>query len=316
MSTDAQVAANRRNAQKSTGPRTPQGKARSSANALRHGGYGGRVDSITSEILGEDPEETQAIVNGILDALDPTNLLEFTAALSVATRTIGRLRVDRLVAPLIEGTQLRTAETYELQVARDNANWARQSLAALDIADGDGGDTLPWQNLEQGLRLHVYANDPLKSLKFRDADGTKRYARTAKEHQQVFLHTLDQLFVSRDEARQYLTGTLHDFQTALDEVTRQVRYVVADRMYEGFDRTTKLQDLNGRGVANELRTYQYIKQQFSCDPVGETSTDSDAWDVTHDHVEKEGTGGSEPQEPQAEMTLDEILAQPIPGIEG
>ena len=37
MATHNQTAANRRNAQKSTGPRTPQGRAASSLNALKHG---------------------------------------------------------------------------------------------------------------------------------------------------------------------------------------------------------------------------------------------------------------------------------------
>ena len=37
MATDKQIAANRRNAQKSTGPRTLEGKAKSSRNALKHG---------------------------------------------------------------------------------------------------------------------------------------------------------------------------------------------------------------------------------------------------------------------------------------
>ncbi len=37
MASPAQIAANRRNARRSTGPRTPEGKARSSQNALRHG---------------------------------------------------------------------------------------------------------------------------------------------------------------------------------------------------------------------------------------------------------------------------------------
>ena len=37
MATEKQIAANRRNAKKSTGPRTKQGKAISSKNALKHG---------------------------------------------------------------------------------------------------------------------------------------------------------------------------------------------------------------------------------------------------------------------------------------
>ena len=37
MATEAQTIANRRNSQKSTGPRTPQGKAVVSKNAVKHG---------------------------------------------------------------------------------------------------------------------------------------------------------------------------------------------------------------------------------------------------------------------------------------
>ena len=41
--TEAFLAANRRNAQKCTGPRTPEGKARVSLNGLKHGRYAERL---------------------------------------------------------------------------------------------------------------------------------------------------------------------------------------------------------------------------------------------------------------------------------
>lgn len=103
MTTPAQEAANRRNAAKSTGPRTDEGKARSSANALTHGGYALRVDAITASIPGEAPDEVQALIDAIIDELDPLTPLEEMAASTVATRILNRMRVDRLTAPLAEG---------------------------------------------------------------------------------------------------------------------------------------------------------------------------------------------------------------------
>ena len=52
MATPAQIAANRLNAMKSSGPRTEEGKASSRMNALRHG-----IDARLVVIPGEDPEE-------------------------------------------------------------------------------------------------------------------------------------------------------------------------------------------------------------------------------------------------------------------
>jgi len=48
MTTEARIHANRLNAQKSTGPTTPQGKAVVSQNALKHG-LSARHDVITTE---------------------------------------------------------------------------------------------------------------------------------------------------------------------------------------------------------------------------------------------------------------------------
>ena len=56
MATPAQIAANRANAQHSTGPRSVEGKSASRFNALQHG-----VDARSAVIPGEDPDEYQTL---------------------------------------------------------------------------------------------------------------------------------------------------------------------------------------------------------------------------------------------------------------
>jgi|ERR1017187_864977 hypothetical protein len=56
MATPAQVTANRANAQKSTGPRSAEGKSASRFNALQHG-----IDAASIVIPGEDPADYEAL---------------------------------------------------------------------------------------------------------------------------------------------------------------------------------------------------------------------------------------------------------------
>ena len=49
MATPAQIAANQLNSRKSTGPRTPEGRAKSSMNALRHGNRSRRLALLREE---------------------------------------------------------------------------------------------------------------------------------------------------------------------------------------------------------------------------------------------------------------------------
>jgi hypothetical protein len=68
MATDRQIAANRANAQKSTGPRTQAGKAASSANALKSGVY-----AQSTLIPGDDPAEYEALRQEHFDHFAPAN---------------------------------------------------------------------------------------------------------------------------------------------------------------------------------------------------------------------------------------------------
>ncbi|MCP6280365.1 hypothetical protein NL459_27440, partial [Klebsiella pneumoniae] len=81
----ARIAANRRNAQKSTGPKTPEGKERSRANALKHG-------LCSAVVVPESLEAIQERAVAYFNALRPQHQLQAWLVDEVAILT---LRIDR-----------------------------------------------------------------------------------------------------------------------------------------------------------------------------------------------------------------------------
>ena len=75
MTSAAQVQANRSNAQKSTGPRTPEGKAAVAQNAVRHG-----LLARAAVLQGEDPEEFAEYREQVLEDLQVDGTLEVVLA--------------------------------------------------------------------------------------------------------------------------------------------------------------------------------------------------------------------------------------------
>ena len=66
MSNDRQIAANRRNAQRSTGPRSGAGKARVSMNPLKHG-----LTAREVVLPNESPEAFDSFRSGLLAEIAP-----------------------------------------------------------------------------------------------------------------------------------------------------------------------------------------------------------------------------------------------------
>jgi len=85
-SSQKRIEANRRNAQKSTGPKTPEGKARSSLNALRHG-----ERAYTTLLPHEDEGMYQIHCEGFYQAMPPKNAIE-AALLDDAIASAWRLK--------------------------------------------------------------------------------------------------------------------------------------------------------------------------------------------------------------------------------
>ena len=94
MATEKQVQANRRNALKSSGPKTQTGKAVASKNAMRHGLLARDV-----VIKGEDPEAFDAMQEALVLELAPEGAIEEQLVDRIAAalwrlRRLGRVEAD------------------------------------------------------------------------------------------------------------------------------------------------------------------------------------------------------------------------------
>jgi hypothetical protein len=91
MASAAQVLANRLNAQKSTGPRTPEGKTVVSQNAVKHG-----LLAREAVIKGEDPGQFEFYRDQMLGELAPVGQMESVLAERVVSLSWRLQRAERL----------------------------------------------------------------------------------------------------------------------------------------------------------------------------------------------------------------------------
>lgn len=91
MSTEKQIEANRRNARKSTGPQSADGKARVKRNALRHG-----LTAEQTVLPHEDPKNYDALRAGMIQAHAPENTAEQTLVEELANAYWRLLRLHRV----------------------------------------------------------------------------------------------------------------------------------------------------------------------------------------------------------------------------
>jgi hypothetical protein len=142
MASEAQVAANRRNAGKSTGPRTAAGRAVASQNALRHG--------LTAEqvvLFDEQPEDLARFRDELRAALDPADEMEEQLAERIMLCAWRLRRAARLEAGLVNGE----AEEIRRRAYRPSVQGAYRS-AGFDLALASRYETA----LDRSLR-HAYA---------------------------------------------------------------------------------------------------------------------------------------------------------------
>src|SRR5262252_6626252 len=91
MSTDKQIEANRLNALKSTGPKSDQGKANSSMNALRHG-----LTAEQAVLPHENKDDYEKFREGMLESYAPENAAELAIVEELVNANWRLLRLHRV----------------------------------------------------------------------------------------------------------------------------------------------------------------------------------------------------------------------------
>jgi hypothetical protein len=119
--TAVQIEANRANAQLSTGPRTEEGKQRSSQNSLKHG-----VTAKSDVLPAEDPDPYKRFARSLIAGLKPQGELETQIARNIASIQwrLRRLRIltDEILVADLELTKqvdaLNKLSLYEQRLTR------------------------------------------------------------------------------------------------------------------------------------------------------------------------------------------------------
>ena len=122
--TPKELESRRKNAGKSTGPRTAAGKHRAALNAVKYGRYSGpHTTEQTMALLGEDPREFHAFRDSLIAARQPVDSVELMLVEDIAMLAWKKRRLNRAQ----QGLQLRNLEVLELDRHRQALEVGRES---------------------------------------------------------------------------------------------------------------------------------------------------------------------------------------------
>jgi hypothetical protein len=112
LTTEAQIKANQENAKKSTGPNTPEGKKRSSMNAMTHG-----VFAQIPILPGEDVEALTSLADAINSTYKPKDAMELMLVERIIMATFRQIRLREAEAANIKINMIEERITESLNVS-------------------------------------------------------------------------------------------------------------------------------------------------------------------------------------------------------
>ena len=197
MATKRQIAANRRNARRSTGPKSAAGKAASSANALRHGLSAAR----TVVLPDEDGEAYERLKQGVLADLDPAGALQEALAQRIVVLLWRLDRAARLEAELfIHGRLAVQRKEVSASAVRESA---AAGLAAL-LGEADAARREARFEAKRAIDADIRAQAPSAQVLVERQESAKAFDRLARHEgtlQRALNRTLEDFRGLRREAK-------------------------------------------------------------------------------------------------------------------
>jgi hypothetical protein len=172
MATKQQIQANQANARRGTGPRTPEGKAKSSQNALKHG-----LRAQATVLPDENIDDFDLLVSELEDEFRPAGALEWTLLRQLADAEWRMRRVPLIEAAVLakELHQVRRHYDDRPHCLPENSDEIEIFLIGATVAgDAVSGDVLAKLSRYESRLSHRYfkALTHLQSLQDRRAQTT------------------------------------------------------------------------------------------------------------------------------------------------
>ena len=169
MASDLQIAANRRNAEKSTGPKTEEGKEKSRRNALTHG-----LTAVHVPLRHEDPNQALAVRERLFEGWQPANEKERIQVEVVIAAYLKLQRIERVEANYFDGVLGANEKNLGIPVAA-----TEHDDFACGIMLGQKDNALSFHTIDRYYRrAHKIYNDAVKLL-----EAMQKERRKAEQNQ-------------------------------------------------------------------------------------------------------------------------------------
>lgn len=276
MTSEKQAKANRRNAEKSTGPKTTAGKSRSAQNATSHGFYKVELEPISAGLLSEDPVEFANSCQELIEGLAPRDGLERQQArvLIAAYRRLERL--DRFETAALTGDgqpsaierSLRGDPDMTRRISQQASTLIKVLYSDLDETDGDEivieGDPdegipdkhVSWQSMARLIRMH--GPDPKVGVK--NLWSGELEPASPAEWREAFAALLRHHWPNRDDALEWAQYTWAKRSLEADELTIKEAALASMRsMQTTLDQASRLRERALKELTVALAVYAQLE---------------------------------------------------------